>query len=233
MPLRSHHKTIILSIASQLPILLLLAIFFRIPGLPMGYRVMAVITVVIEASLLSELIGNIVQKVRADDDGIRVREVFDRKRLPWEKVRAVRQVVLSPMRSDVRLPAKLFLVKADEAPGLQSAKEWWRRRGPLANGRSGMADLIGRYDRSLRRELEGWFVLWAIEYRRPQAFDDVVEVEYLALDGRERGIVDDLRRFGGRRTRSLSLVNATYPSFVRRHGGKYASDRAHVWETVE
>ncbi|MBD3209360.1 hypothetical protein GF367_02990 [Candidatus Woesearchaeota archaeon] len=232
MAFHPDKQTVILTAASQLPIALLLLIFFRIPNLPALYRVMAVATVILEATLMSELIGNIVQKVRATGKGVVVRGVLERQRIPWERVKDVCQAVLSPMKkggATRQQPTKLFLIKTegDEPLGLASA--WWAKQGPVAHRQTAMSGLVRKYDSWVRSRLKGWRVLWRIEYRSPQPVGKDVRMQYVTWDGRERKALDDIQRRYGKEVRFLDL---TYPSFVRRHGGKYAGDVKHVWETL-
>ena len=232
--LRPHQKTIILSVVSQVPMLLLLIIFFHIPGLPLLYRVMATITILLEAAILSELIGNIVQRVRADDESIIVRGVFEREKIPWNKVKGVRQVILSPLRrSDIKSPSKLFLVKMDDDHDLLLADQWWIKKGPLAHKQSGLAQLVEKYNAHIMKELRGWFILWAIDYHQPQECTDTVKEKYLVVDDREKSVIHDLKTFSDNKTKNINFVDMTYPSYVKNYGGKYAKDTEHVWETIE
>ncbi|MFP4523795.1 MAG: PH domain-containing protein [Candidatus Woesearchaeota archaeon] len=228
-------KTLLLFTASQVPIALLMAIFLQLPQISRLHRAMALITVMVEAVLIFEITGNIVQKVRVDDDAVTVRLVLERQRIRWEHVKGLRQVLVSPLgRNSLRAPVKLFLIKAEKVPkALADAEDWWVRKGALANGRSSLGDLVERYDSWVRSHLKGWHVLWEIRGLKPQDPSEDARSVYFSLDGREKVIVEDLKAFGKRKASQLEEVDdLTYPGFVKAKGGKYARDVGHVWDTL-
>lgn len=228
-------KTLLLFTASQVPIALLMAIFLQLPQISRLHRAMALITVMVEAVLIFEITGNVVQKVRVDEDAVTVRLVLERQRISWQHVQGLKQVVASPMaRGSLRSPVKLFLVKAEKVPkALADAEGWWGRKGAVANGRSSLAKLTERYDSWVRSHLRGWHVLWEIQGLKPQDPSEDATATYFSLDGREKTIVEELKAFGKRKASQLEEVeDLTYPRFVRGEGGKYAGDVEHVWETL-
>ncbi|MBN1275126.1 hypothetical protein JXA12_02445 [Candidatus Woesearchaeota archaeon] len=232
MTLTTRQKTLALTAISQVPMALLLVIFYSIPGIPVRFRVAGLIIVLFEAALMTELIGNIVQKVRANDRCLYVRGVLERKRIPWGEVQELRQVVVSPMKKSLLCaPAKAFLIKTRAKVRLRAAEDWWVEEGPLSNGRKGMLDLVEKYEEHVRKSLEGWLVLWDVEYRRPQGAEDDVKAEYLSLDGRENAIIDDLSHHAKAR-QLLDVWDLTYPTFFKKHGGRYKKDVEHLWDTV-
>lgn len=235
MTLSARTKTVILFTASQLPIAMLMVTFFRLPGIASLHRAVALITVVMEAVLMFELTGNIVQKVRVNSTGLTVRGVLERQHLRWENVKGLRQVVVSPMAAGLlKAPVKLFLIRTSETPKrLDEASEWWVRNGPLSHDRSSVGGLVKRYDAWVEKQLEGWHILWKIEYHKSQNPKEDARASYYALDGREKVIAEELLRQGKKNASKVQeLEDLTYPGFVKAKGGRYAKEPGHIWETL-
>jgi hypothetical protein len=234
MTLTSYQKTVLLTIVSQIPMMLLLVIFFKIPNLPLLYRIMAIITILLEAAIISELIGNIVQKVRPGKKGIIVRGVFERKLIPWDDISKIQQIMVSPMKNGaLSCPTKLFVVRVKNTRVKLSANEWWMKYGVLQTRRKSASSLVKKYDAFVTGKLKGWSLLWAVSYKRPQDSHEIVEVDYVIFDDREKSILDDLKCHGGRITKEVPIIDVTYPLFVRKYGGVYAKERDSVWESVD
>jgi hypothetical protein len=234
---------------AQLPVLVLLFIFLHIEGLPIYYHLMGIATVVLEAMLVEEIVGMIIERVEARKKGIVIRGVLERTVLRWEDIEALQVMVVSPMPSGrLRNPTTLLLVKTKVLAKLPSAIAWWLDQGPAASGREGLAGLVSAYQEDVRQALDGWQVIRYRENRKEQ-LPDMNGEACLPHDGWELSFIEEARGAGyalptvkaskssrnasGKTIRPTRVVDATFPTFVKRSGGRYAADIEHVWETVQ
>ncbi len=221
--------SLVLMIFSQLPILILLWIFFRIPGVPSLYRFFAIITVLVEAALMFDLININVQKVRANSKSLVSLEVFERRFVPWSSISEVSQIVVSPLNpKNPRLAVKFLAVKTDSPGRLPSLADWWSRNGPSSSRE--LSGLLADYDSFVASRVDGFFILWSRSY--VQRDDSPARIFASPADSRESWMIDDICSFSKNHCSSLKVIkDFTFPSFVRlRQGRKYDSSR--VWDLV-
>jgi len=241
MKLKAEHEMSSLFLVSQLPMILLLLIFLRIPDLPQSYRIFAIITIIIEAAIMFELIGTIIQRVKVTDKGIRLRRVFERQTITWETIKGLRINLISPMEQGrLRSPTRLTLIKLKKGttapPSIRDAQQWWNKKKPSRRGIRSIGGLLEAYENFIEEKLKGWYILWETRTVEPLENEEEEQEDLFeqSEDHREERFLRELDHQAPKHIRDeLQLINNSYPWYIRTNGGKYAQDKEHLWDTLE
>lgn len=220
-------------LTSQLPVLLLLVFFLVVSRMRLVQRLAAVIMVMVEALLTSELLQVRYEPFTATKEGLVLTEVFKRRLVPWDRIKSLRQVVVSPMdeKGEPRYPLKMLLVKTDvKLPHMQAAA-WWRKHGP--GRRFADNEQVMAYASWVEKEIEGWKVIWFHARRSPQLAHEEVEGGMLFMDDYEESVLRGINKYSKEHgEEAFDVKDYSYPSFFKGKHRKQNYDPEEVWYDV-